>query len=105
MMRSKLLPALYAALAVILTALPGQAAFETRAKAAYIVDQTTNTVLLSKNAEQPIPPASMSKLMTLNMLFEALRDGRVTLETQFSVSSNASDIVPRSFLAIDRSAR
>ncbi|MEP2471482.1 MAG: D-alanyl-D-alanine carboxypeptidase, partial [Paracoccaceae bacterium] len=40
------------------------AAFETRAKAAYVIDQTTGTVLLSKNADQPLPPASMSKLMT-----------------------------------------
>ncbi len=64
-------------------------AFDTRASAAYILDQTTGTVLLSKNAETPLPPASMSKLMTLNMLFEALRDGRVTMDTRFSVSSKA----------------
>ncbi|TCO72820.1 D-alanyl-D-alanine carboxypeptidase family protein [Rhodovulum euryhalinum] len=85
--RPKTLIAL-AALATAL-ALPAGAAFETRATAAYVVDQTTDTVLLSKNADQPLPPASMSKLMTLNMLFEALSDGRVTLETQFSVSSRA----------------
>lgn len=65
------------------------AAFETRATGAYIVDQTTNTVLFEKNADQPLPPASMSKLMTLNMLFEALRDGRVALDTRFSVSTKA----------------
>lgn len=63
--------------------------FETRATSAYVLDQTTGTVLLSKNAQTPLPPASMSKLMTLNMLFEALRDGRVTLDTQFSVSARA----------------
>ena len=44
---------------------------------------TTGTVLLSKNATTPLPPASMSKLMTLNMLFESLADGRVTMETEF----------------------
>ena len=63
--------------------------FETRAGAAWVVDQGTDTVLLSKNAEQPLPPASMSKLMTLNMVFEALRDGRVTLDTRFNVSAKA----------------
>lgn len=63
--------------------------FDTRATAAFVLDQTTGTVLLSKNATTALPPASMSKLMTLNMLFEALRDGRVTLDTQFSVSSRA----------------
>ncbi|MBL3567661.1 D-alanyl-D-alanine carboxypeptidase, partial [Rhodovulum sulfidophilum] len=81
--------ALAGALSLLALAAPAQANFETRAGAAYVVDQSTGTVLLSKNADQPVPPASMSKLMTLNMLFEALRDGRVTLETQFSVSSRA----------------
>lgn len=69
-------------------ALPAQA-FETRATAAWVYDLTTGTVLLEKNADQPLPPASMSKLMTLNLLFEALRDGRVTLDTPFAVSARA----------------
>lgn len=64
-------------------------AFETRATAAWVFDVTTGTVLMDKNADQPLPPASMSKLMTINMLFEALRDGRVTMETTFAVSSRA----------------
>jgi len=77
--------ALAAALAL---AMPARA-FETRATAAYVLDQTTGTVLMNKNADTPLPPASMSKLMTLNMLFEALRDGRVTMDTRFSVSPRA----------------
>ena len=36
------------------------------------MDQTTGTVLLTKNADEPLPPASMSKLMTLYMAFEAV---------------------------------
>lgn len=88
-MRPTFLSALAGALSLLALAAPAHANFETRAGAAYVVDQSTGTVLLSKNADQPVPPASMSKLMTLNMLFEALRDGRVTLETQFSVSSRA----------------
>ena len=72
----------------LVIALPAQA-FETRAAAAWVYDLTTGTVLLEKNADQPLPPASMSKLMTLNLLFEALRDGRVTLETTFAVSARA----------------
>ncbi|AXI46652.1 D-alanyl-D-alanine carboxypeptidase [Sulfitobacter sp. SK012] len=51
-------------------------AFETSATAAYVVDQTTGTVLLAKNADTPLPPASMSKLMTLYMAFEALERGK-----------------------------
>ncbi|MBD3786724.1 MAG: D-alanyl-D-alanine carboxypeptidase [Sphingomonadales bacterium] len=65
------------------------AAFETRATAAWVYDLSTQTVLLEKNADIPLPPASMSKLMTLNLLFEALRDGRVTMDTTFAVSSRA----------------
>ena len=49
-------------------------------------------VLLEKNADTPIPPASMSKLMTLYMLFEAIRDGRVTKATEFLVSPHAQSM-------------
>ena len=65
------------------------AAFETKARAAYVVDQLTDTVLLAKNAEAPLPPASMSKLMTLYVAFEAIRDGRLTLDEQLPVSEHA----------------
>ncbi|MBT8475419.1 MAG: D-alanyl-D-alanine carboxypeptidase [Alphaproteobacteria bacterium] len=82
-------PRLIAFVLALTVALPAWAAFETRGTAAYIYDVTTGTVLFEKNAETPLPPASMSKLMTLNMLFEALRDGRVTLETEFQVSTKA----------------
>lgn len=75
-------------LALGLAALPARA-FETAATAAWVYDMSTQTVLMDKNADQPLPPASMSKLMTINMLFEALRDGRVTMETEFAVSSRA----------------
>lgn len=63
--------------------------FETRASYAWVFDVTTHTVLMDKNGEVAVPPASMSKLMTLNMLFEALHDGRVTLDTTFGVSAEA----------------
>ncbi|MEM6658738.1 MAG: D-alanyl-D-alanine carboxypeptidase family protein, partial [Pseudomonadota bacterium] len=64
-------------------------AFDTSARAAYVIDQTTGTVLLSKEADQPLPPASMSKLMTLYVAFEALRDGRLTLQETLPVSVHA----------------
>jgi D-alanyl-D-alanine carboxypeptidase (penicillin-binding protein 5/6) len=83
-----MLKRLLAALILTLATLPAQA-FDTRATAAWVYDVTSGTVLLDKNADQPLPPASMSKLMTLNMLFEALKDGRVTMETTFPVSSRA----------------
>ena len=64
-------------------------AFETRAKAAYVVDLSSGTVLLNKNADEPLPPASMSKLMTLYVAFEALRDGRLDLNEELPVSQHA----------------
>lgn len=76
----------------IFVASPASAQYDTRATSAFMLDLTTNTVLLSKNADTPLPPASMSKLMTLNMLFEALQDGRVSLDTQFGVSSRAKNM-------------
>jgi D-alanyl-D-alanine carboxypeptidase (penicillin-binding protein 5/6) len=63
--------------------------FDTRAQNAWVFDVTTHTVLMDKNGELAVPPASMSKLMTLNMLFEALHDGRVSLDTTFGVSAEA----------------
>ncbi|WP_444452052.1 D-alanyl-D-alanine carboxypeptidase family protein [Rhodobacter capsulatus] len=75
----------------VLTALPAQA-FDTRARAAWVYDLSTQTVLLEKDADISIPPASMSKLMTLNMLFEALAEGRVTQDTTFAVSTKAKQM-------------
>ncbi len=66
-------------------------AFDTIARSALVLDQTSGTILLAKNQDQPVPPASMSKLMTLNMLFEALQDGRINLDTKFTVSKKASE--------------
>ncbi|MGJ8584943.1 MAG: D-alanyl-D-alanine carboxypeptidase family protein [Marinosulfonomonas sp.] len=88
----KLIRILTVGAALSATAIPALAQYDTRAKAAFMIDMTTNTVLLDKDADTPLPPASMSKLMTLNMLFEALQDGRVTLDTQFGVSSRAKNM-------------
>ena len=76
-------------IALIVATLPARA-FDTAATAAWVYDMTTHTVLMDKNGEVPLPPASMSKLMTINMLFEALKDGRVTMDTTFPVSSRAT---------------
>jgi D-alanyl-D-alanine carboxypeptidase (penicillin-binding protein 5/6) len=79
-------------LGVACAALPAtaQSDFETRAGTAYVLDLNTGTVLLNKNGTEPQPPASMSKLMTLLMLFEAVRDNpNITLDTRFQVSTKA----------------
>ena len=63
--------------------------FETNARAAYVYDMTTGTVLLEKNADTPLPPASMSKLMTLYLAFEAIADGRLSPDDELLVSEHA----------------
>lgn len=73
---------------IVMAAVPA-AAFDTKANAAYVIDQTTGTVLLAKDADKPLPPASMSKLMTLYMAFEAIRDGRLSLDERLPVSAHA----------------
>lgn len=75
-------------LLAFVSAMPAQA-FETAATHAWVYDVTTNTVLLDKNGEESVPPASMSKLMTIEMLFEALKEGRVQMDTTFGVSAKA----------------
>ena len=64
-------------------------AFETRAQAAFVIDQNSGTVLLAKRADIALPPASMSKLMTLFMAFEALHSGRLRWKEKLPVSSHA----------------
>ncbi|MBM3533597.1 MAG: D-alanyl-D-alanine carboxypeptidase [Alphaproteobacteria bacterium] len=62
---------------------------ETQAKQAYIVDMKTGAVLLEKNANELMPPSSMSKIMTVHMLFEKLQKGEVKLTDEFPVSERA----------------
>ncbi|MEI6099077.1 MAG: D-alanyl-D-alanine carboxypeptidase family protein [Alphaproteobacteria bacterium] len=69
-------------------ALPARA-FETSASHAWVYDVTTQTVLLDKGGNEAVPPASMSKLMTIELLFEALAQGRVQMDTTFGVSAKA----------------
>lgn len=64
-------------------------AFETLAKNALLMDADTGYVLFEKNADIPMPPASMSKLMTAYMIFDALKNGKITLDTEFITSENA----------------
>ena len=63
--------------------------FETAAPHAYLMDYTTGTVLFEKNSRVPVPPASLSKLMTSYMVFDALRIGVLTLDDLLTVSEKA----------------
>ncbi|HFD15532.1 MAG TPA: D-alanyl-D-alanine carboxypeptidase [Rhodospirillales bacterium] len=78
---------------LLLSVLPGAAAaaavFDTAAKAAILIDYRTGQVLFEKNADEPRPPASMSKLMTAYLVFERLREGSLSLEDELPVSEKA----------------
>ena len=58
-------------------------------RAVCLIDQDTGTVLYEKNADQQMPIASITKVMTLLLTFEAIHDGRLTLDTLVPVSEHA----------------
>ena len=62
--------------------------------AAMVIDGYTGKVLYAENADKPRFPASVTKVMTLYLLFEALRDGDMRLDTQLKVSASASAQAP-----------
>lgn len=64
-------------------------AYDTLAKNALLIDVQTGSILFEKNADTPMPPASMSKLMTAYMIFDALKQGKITMDTEFYTSENA----------------
>jgi serine-type D-Ala-D-Ala carboxypeptidase (penicillin-binding protein 5/6) len=83
-------PILAALAGLALSALPATAQnFETRAGQAFVVDADTGTVLYSKDADKLIPPASLAKLMTMEMVFHAIKTGKLSLTDTFKVSENA----------------
>jgi len=63
--------------------------FETTAPNAILIDAKSGTVFFEKNADELVQPASMSKLMTMVMVFEALKAGTVSEDTEFKISVNA----------------
>ncbi|MCA0204404.1 D-alanyl-D-alanine carboxypeptidase family protein [Pararhodobacter sp.] len=66
-----------------------QSPYGGRAPNYFILDVASGQVLAQQNADIPLPPASMSKLMTLAMLLDALDQGRIALDTTWSVSERA----------------
>lgn len=64
-------------------------AFKTKAKQAILIDAQSGSILFAHNADERRPPASMSKLMTLVLIFEALKAEKVRLTDEFMMSENA----------------
>ena len=70
-------------------AAPQSNVFETKAKHAILMDVGANLVLFEKDADTLSPPASMSKLMTMAVVFQELKAGRLKLDDEFKVSEHA----------------
>ncbi len=71
---------------------PSQIGIGTLAKQAFMVDPQTSTVLLFKDADKPMHPSSMAKMMTIYIAFEEINAGRLQLDTRFRVSERARNM-------------
>lgn len=77
------------ALGLMLLATPQANAFELQAEAYVVGDAETGRVLLERNSRSKIAPASLTKMMTLYMLFEAIENNELSLDSRLSVSEKA----------------
>ncbi|MEO0361905.1 MAG: serine hydrolase, partial [Pseudomonadota bacterium] len=62
--------------------------------AAFVMDARSGEVLHSRSADRRLHPASLTKMMTLYLTFEAVREGRLSLDQRVRVSSHAASQVP-----------
>lgn len=65
---------------------------EKECKSAFLMEAATGTVLYEKNADEPLPPASVTKIMTLLLIMEALSDGKIALTDEVTASERASEM-------------
>lgn len=65
---------------------------EISAKSAVLMDAETGMVLYTKNASEPLPPASVTKIMTLLLVAEAISSGNISLDDKVYVSANAASM-------------
>ncbi len=84
----------YAALALVLLALMtapafAQLTFDTKAPFAVLMDYESGTILFQKNADEHMEPASMAKLMTVEIVFGMLKSGRLSMDDEFFISEHA----------------
>jgi D-alanyl-D-alanine carboxypeptidase (penicillin-binding protein 5/6) len=63
--------------------------FQTSIPAAVLLDPESNSLLFDKNGDQPVAPASLAKLMTLEYVFNEIKQGRLKLDDTFIISENA----------------
>ena len=75
--------------AALAPAAVAQALFETKAGQAYMIEAETGSILFAKDADTPVPPASLAKLMTMEVVFNAIKAGRLKIDDGFYISENA----------------
>lgn len=75
-------------LAVFTVSLGQAQTFQTKAKQAIVMDFESGSVLFQKNADQAMPPASMAKLMTMEVVFDAIKRGQLDFESTFTISQD-----------------
>lgn len=74
----------------------GTAGLRLECKSAILMEQTTGQVLYEMNADDPMPPASITKIMTLLLTFEAMEQGKFQYDTVLSCSEHAASMeVPK----------
>lgn len=91
-MRLKMLSVVFGCATLLAGAVAAQTlpvAFDTKAKQILLMDAETGTVLFSRAENDPVPPASLAKLMTMEVVAEAIAKGEISAETVFDVSEHA----------------
>jgi serine-type D-Ala-D-Ala carboxypeptidase (penicillin-binding protein 5/6) len=89
LLAASLVAAIAAAHAATTPAPKKEEGFQTSAPAAIVLDPASGSILYGKNEDEPVAPASLAKLMTLEFVFNALKQGQIKLDDTFTVSENA----------------
>ena len=71
------------------TAVEAAPSIDIDVKSAILIEKSTGTILFELNADEQLPPASITKIMTLLLVMEAIDDGNLTMETKVTASENA----------------
>ncbi len=79
---------------IILAQVLGAAAAKAAPYAAFVMDGRTGQIFHEENAETPLHPASLTKMMTLYIAFQAIQQGEITLDTEVRISADAADEPP-----------
>ena len=61
-------------------------------KSAILIEPTTNTIIFEKNSEEKLPPASMTKIMSMLLIMEAIDNGKISLNDEVTISPNAASM-------------